>query len=78
VAVREGAAAGILAREPNRDAFIEQRRERQRLAAAPIEPTMRLSLGFIVKPSGCAVIFSSSSASLAFGAPVATWAAKRQ
>ena len=38
VALREGAALGILARQPHRMAFLEQRAEGERLGGRPVDP----------------------------------------
>ena len=40
VAVRERAALGVLAREADRDPVLEQRRERERLRLAPVDPAV--------------------------------------
>ena len=39
VAVRERPALGVLARETDRDAVLEERRERERLGLAPVDPS---------------------------------------
>src|ERR1700759_373723 len=38
VALREGATLGVLPRQPDMMAFLQQRTERQRLASRPIDP----------------------------------------
>src|SRR5437764_1798651 len=40
VAVREGAALGVLAGESDRDPLHEQARERERLGLAPVDPAL--------------------------------------
>ena len=40
VPVRERAALGVLAREPDRDPVLEQRRERERLGVTPVDPAL--------------------------------------
>src|SRR5207342_1026874 len=44
VAVRERAALGVLAGEPDRNAFFEQRPERERLRVAPVDSTLAQAL----------------------------------
>ena len=41
VAMRERAALGVLAGQPDRDALDEQRRERERLGLAPVDASPR-------------------------------------
>src|SRR5258708_37952119 len=38
MALREGAALGVLSRQPDVMAFLQQRAERQRLAGRPVDP----------------------------------------
>ena len=62
VPVRERAALGVLAGEPDRDPLLEQRRERERLRLPPVDPALderlatplelRASFGLTVNPSG--------------------------
>src|SRR5262249_6818415 len=42
--VREGAALGVLAGEPDRDPVFEERCERERLGMAPVDPALTQAL----------------------------------
>ena len=79
MAVREGAAAGVLAGEAHRRALVQQRAERQGLAERPVDLAVArtscrrasnclASLGCTVKPSGTCSSAAKTSSSVVAGA----------